>query len=44
LEELFDKLAAAGKELDENFKVAIMLWNLPDSYDVLTTALEVTMS
>ncbi len=40
LEELFDKLAAAGKELDEDFKVAIMLSSLPDSYDVLTTALE----
>jgi hypothetical protein len=40
LEELFDKLSAAGKELDEDIKVAIMLSSLPDSYEVLTTALE----
>jgi hypothetical protein len=40
LEDLFAKLAAAGKKLDEDFKVAIILSSLPESYDVLTTALE----
>jgi hypothetical protein len=40
MDDLFDKLAAAGKELDEDFKVAIILSSLPESYDVLTTALE----
>lgn len=38
--ELFEKLAALGEKLSENWVVAMLLSSLPQSYDTLITALE----
>lgn len=40
LEELFDRLQCAGQELEPSLKIAMILRSLPDSFDVLVTALE----
>lgn len=38
--ELFEKLAALGENLSDNWRVAMLLSSLPHSYDTLITALE----
>jgi gag-polypeptide of LTR copia-type len=40
MEETFEKLAALGKDLEEDLRVAMILSSLPESYNTLTTALE----
>jgi hypothetical protein len=40
MEEMFEKLSVLGRDLEEDFRVALILSSLPDSYSVLTTALE----
>jgi hypothetical protein len=40
MEKIFDQLADLGMDLEEVFRVAIILASLPDSYDTLVTALE----
>lgn len=40
LDELFDRLQCAGQVLEPSLKIAMVLRSLPDSYDVLVTALE----
>lgn len=40
LEELFDRLQCAGQDLGSSLKIAMVLRSLPDSFDVLVTALE----
>ena len=40
MEEIFDKLANLGKNLEEDLRVAIILSSLPESYNTLITALE----
>lgn len=40
MEEIFERLAMAGQELDEDLCVAMVLRSLPDSFIALTTALE----
>lgn len=40
MEELFASLANAGQELEPSLKVAMVLKSMPDSFDILTTALE----
>lgn len=40
VEELFDRLAIAGQELEESLKIAMILRSLPDSFGGLVTALE----
>jgi hypothetical protein len=38
--ELFNELAVIGEVINENDRVVYMLASLPESYDVLVTALE----
>lgn len=40
IEELFDRLAAAGMSLDEDTKICMLFRSLPESYDTLVTALD----
>lgn len=40
LDELFDRLQCAGQELESSLKIAMVLRSLPDSFDILVTALE----
>ncbi|XP_038110550.1 uncharacterized protein LOC119767086 [Culex quinquefasciatus] len=40
MEEIFERLAMAGQELDEDLCVAMILRSLPSSFNTLTTALE----
>lgn len=40
MENLFERLANMGKNLEEDFRVALILSSLPDKYNTLTTALE----
>lgn len=40
IEDLFDQLGDAGQDLDEPFKVAMILASMPDSYESLIQALE----
>jgi hypothetical protein len=35
--EIFEKLLVMGREIREDFQVALILFSLPDSYDVLVT-------
>ena len=38
--EVFNKLAVIGDAIDENARVVYLLASLPESFDVLVTALE----
>ncbi len=40
MEKIFDQLADLGMDLEEVFRVVIILASLPDNYDTLVTALE----
>jgi len=40
MEELFEKLAGMGRELEEDLRVVLILQSLPDSFNTLVTALE----
>lgn len=40
LEELFEKLANLGRDLEEDLRIIMVIQSLPDSYNTLTTALE----
>ena len=40
MEDLFSKLSSLGRPLEEDLKVIMVIASLPDSYSVLTTALE----
>lgn len=40
LDELFDRLDAAGTELDKDTKICMILRSLPPSLDVIVTALD----
>ena len=41
MEQLFVKLKNAGEEISESFRVALILRSLPETFNTLTTALEV---
>lgn len=40
IDDLFDRLSAAGTELDKDTKICMLLRSLPPSFDVLVTALD----